>query len=65
MHLRFWLFVAATGGLAHLILFIADRQINAGVDKLAEVRGLHRYAQDVDPDLKLVSERGPYMRNER
>jgi hypothetical protein len=65
MPLRFWLFVAATGGIAHLILFMADREISAGVDRLAVVELAHPGALDVDPDLKLVSERSPYMRNER
>jgi hypothetical protein len=65
MHLRFWLFVAATGGLAHLILLVADRQISAGVDRLAQVSDLHSYALEADADLKAVSARSPYMRNER
>jgi hypothetical protein len=65
MHLRFWLFVAATGGLAHLFLFMADREISAGVDRLAVARLAPPDALDVDPNLKLVSERSPYMRNER
>jgi len=38
---------------------------SAGVDRLAEVKGPHRHAQDVDPDRQLVSGRSPYMRNER
>jgi hypothetical protein len=65
MQLRFWLFVAATGGLAHLILFMADREISAGVDRLAGVKLARPGALDVEADLKLVSERSPYMRNER
>jgi hypothetical protein len=63
--LRFWLFIAIAGGLAYLVLFIADRQISAGVDRLAELPAVHRSILDADPNLKLVSEHSPYMRNER
>jgi hypothetical protein len=65
MPLRFWLFIAIAGGLAHLVLFIADREISAGVDRLAELPTVHRSTLDADPNLKLVSEHSPYMRNER
>jgi hypothetical protein len=65
MSLRLWLFVAIMGGLAHLILSMADHEINAGVDRLSELESIHGYGPDADPDLKLVSERSPYMRNER
>jgi predicted proteasome-type protease len=53
------------GGRAHLVLYLADREINAGVDRLSELKNLHGYALDADPDLKLVSKRSPYMRDER
>jgi hypothetical protein len=62
---RFWLFVLLVGGLVHLILFTADREISAGVDRLSEARLGHPDALNVDPNLKLVSERSPYTRNER
>ena len=65
MLMRFWIFVAATAGFAHLILSMADREISAGVDRLAAVRLSHGDGLDVDPNLKLVSERSPYMRSER
>lgn len=65
MGLRFWVFVVIAGGLAHLILFTADRQISAGVDRLSEAKLGHTDALNVDPNLKLVSERSPYTRNER
>jgi hypothetical protein len=65
MGLRIWLFVAAVGGLSHLFLFIADRGIRAGVDRLSEVRLMRHDGLDGDPNLKLVSARSPYMRNER
>jgi hypothetical protein len=65
MSLRFWLLIAVAGGLAHLVLFMADRGISAGVDRLAELPTVHRSVLDADPSLKLVSEHSPYMRNER
>jgi hypothetical protein len=65
MDLRPWLFAAVVGGLAHLILYIADREISAGVDRLSEVRILRPDGLDADPNLKVVSARSPYMRNER
>ena len=65
MGLRLWLSVAAVGGLAHLFLFIADHEIDAGVDRLSELRFAHPDGWDLDPDLKLVNARGPYRRNER
>ena len=65
MGLRLWLFVAAVGGLAYLILCIADREISAGVDRLSEARLMRIGGLDADQDLKLVSARSPYMRNER
>lgn len=65
MGLRLWLFVAIMGGLAQLILSMADREISAGVDRLSELENMHDYVQDADPNLKLASERSPYMRDER
>jgi hypothetical protein len=65
MPLRFWLFIVVTGGLAHLVLMLADREIRAGVDRLAELPSADRSLLDADPDLKLVSQHSPYMRNER
>jgi hypothetical protein len=65
MGLRLCLFVAIMGGLAHLILSMADREISAGVDRLSELDNMHGYVLDADPNLKLASERSPYMRNER
>jgi hypothetical protein len=65
MGLRLWLFLAAVGGLAHLVLYLADREINAGVDRLSESRLVRHGELDGDSNLKLVSARSPYMRNER
>ena len=61
MGLRLWLLVAATAAVAHAILLAMDRQIEAGVDRLSDYRG----ATSAVPDLKSVTARSAYMRNER
>ena len=58
-----WAFLAFLGSLAFFVLFIAD--MNAGVDRLSTMKLPSQSALDGDPDLKLVSERSPYMRTER
>jgi hypothetical protein len=63
MGLRLWLSLAAVGTLVHLFLFVADREIEAGVDRLSELKFTH--PDGLDDDLKLVSARSPYMRDER
>jgi hypothetical protein len=65
MRWSFWLFVAVAGGFAQLLLLIADREIDAGVDRLAEVKFAPQNLLGAAPDLKLVSAHGPYTRNER
>jgi hypothetical protein len=65
MRLSFWLFVVVAGGFAHLLLLIADREIDAGVNRLAEVKFAPRELLDASPDLKPVSAHSPYMRDER
>jgi len=65
MGLRLWLFAAALGGLAHLILYMADSEINAGVDRLSQSRPVRPDKLNADSNLKLMSARSPYMRNER
>ncbi len=60
-----WTFLIPCAGffITTLVLFIEDYQIKAGVERLSEMRvSPPLYA---DPNLKLVSERSPYMRNER
>ena len=59
-----WAFLAFLGALAFLVLFIADQQMNAGIDRLSTMR-LRQSALDADPNLKVISERSLYMRNER
>ena len=65
MRLSFWLFVAVAGGFVHLLLLIADREIEAGVNRLAEVKFESHDLVDAAPDLKLESAHSPYLRNER
>jgi hypothetical protein len=48
-----------------LALFIQDAEIKAGVERLSEMRLSPQPTFDADPNLKLVSERSPYMRDER
>jgi hypothetical protein len=65
MRFSFWLFVVVAGGFAQLLLSIADREIDAGVDRLADVKFARHNLLDAAPDLKLVSAHSPSMRNER
>jgi hypothetical protein len=53
------------GFLITLVLYIQDYEVNAGVERLSEMRVLPQPTLDADPNLKLVSERSPYMRDER
>jgi len=65
MKLSFWLFVAAAGGFAQLLLLIADREIEAGIDRLAAVKIASHDAPDTTPGLKSVSADSPNVRDER
>ena len=60
-----WTFLILCAGffITTLVLFIEDYQITAGVERLSEIRVTPQL--DADPNLRLVSERSPYMRNER
>jgi hypothetical protein len=63
--MRWTFFVLCAGLLINLVLFVHDREVSAGVERLAEMRLAHAPVLDADPDLRLVSMRSPYMRNER
>jgi hypothetical protein len=65
MHFPFFAFAAFLGGLALLVLVMADREMAAGVERISRYELSHHAALDVDPSLKLVSAHSPYMRNER
>jgi hypothetical protein len=60
-----WNFLVFVGAVIFLMLFIADRQMNAGLDRLSKVRIPPQSVLDADPDLKFMTERSPYMRSER
>jgi hypothetical protein len=60
-----WAFLAFVGSLVFLVLFIKDWEVKRGVDRLSRMHVSPQSALDADPDLKLVSERSPYMRTER
>jgi hypothetical protein len=64
MKLPYFAFLALVGGLAFLILFIADRERKLGADRLSVYKIPHS-ALDAVPSLKLVSTHSPYMRSER
>ena len=63
--MKWTFFVLWAGSLISLVLFLKERDISAGVERLAEMRLAHAPALDADPNLKLVSERSAYMRTER
>jgi hypothetical protein len=61
-----WTFlIFGAGFFITLVLFIEDHEIEAGVERLSEMRVSPQPTLDADPNLKLVSERSPYMRDER
>ena len=60
MKLPYFAFLALLGGLAFLILFIADRERKLGEDRLSVYRIPHS-ALYADPNLRLVSAYSPYL----
>jgi hypothetical protein len=62
-----WTFLILCAGffITTLVLFIEDYQIKAGVERLSEMRVSPQPSLYADPNLKLVSEQSPYMRDER
>jgi hypothetical protein len=63
MKLPSFAFLVFVGGAIFLVLFVGDWQMKLseeGVSKTAPQSVL-----EADPNLKLVSERSPYMRTER
>jgi hypothetical protein len=64
MRLMFLGYIAFVGALAFLVLFVADREREAGVERLSTYRIPHP-AFNTDPDLRMVSANSPYMRTER
>lgn len=62
-----WTFLILCAGffITTLVLAIEDYQITAGVERLSEMRVSPDSALSADPNLRLVSEHSPYMRDER
>lgn len=61
-----WRFLLFLGGILIVLgLFMKDREITAGVERLTGMSAISHEALDADPDLKRISEGSPYMRNER
>jgi hypothetical protein len=62
-----WTFLILCAGffITTLVLFLEDHQITAGVERLSEMRVSRDSPLSADPNLRQVSERSPYMRDER
>ena len=60
-----WTILALVGSVILLVLFIKDWETKMDAEKLSRMTLPHHSGLNVDPDLMLVSERSPYMRNER
>ena len=60
-----WAFLAFMGALAFSVLIIADYEMDRSVDRLSRMKLSPQSTLDADPNLKLISERSPYMRTER
>jgi hypothetical protein len=62
-----WTFLILCAGffITTLVLFLQDYQISAGVERLSEIRISPESSPPTDPNLRLVSEHSPYMRDER
>jgi hypothetical protein len=60
-----WAFLAFVGALAFSALIVADYEMDASVDRLSKMKLTPQSTLDADPNLKLISDRNPYMRTER
>ena len=65
MKLTSWGVLAFGGSLLFLMLFIKDWETKMDAQKLSRMKLPHHSGLNADPNLMLVSERSPYMRNER
>ena len=61
----YWGFLALLGTFVLLILFLADQERKAGVERLSRYDVVPQAARDDEPALRRQTERSPYMRNER
>jgi hypothetical protein len=65
MNLARLAFLAFVAGLGFLILFIADREREAGVERLSNYKMVPRSALEADPSVKPVSTPAPPARTAR
>jgi hypothetical protein len=57
--------IAFIAVIAFLALFLADREMQAGIERLSHYKFAPRSALDPDPGLKRVGRRSPSIRAER
>jgi hypothetical protein len=57
--------IAFIAVIAFLALFLADREMQAGIERLSHYKFAPRSALDPDPGLKRVGRRSPSVRAER
>ena len=61
----YWGFLALLGTFVLLILFLADQERKAGVERLSRYNAAPQAAREDQPGLRQQTERSPYMRSER
>jgi hypothetical protein len=59
MKVAYWAFLAFVGALTFLVFFIADREREAGVERLSSYKNLPRAASESDPVEKPVTAKQP------
>jgi hypothetical protein len=57
--------LVTAGMLITFELFLVDKQLTSGTDRLAQIKLSPEVALAADPALKYISEDSPYMRSER
>jgi hypothetical protein len=65
MNWKLWVFLCSIGSVLFLMLSPADHHTKTGADGLSKLRVAPHWLLQADPDLRVVSERSPYMRTER
>jgi hypothetical protein len=58
-------FLAMVGIFVFSILYLADRERRASVERLSNYKIMAPATLEADPDLRQQRERSPYMRSER
>lgn len=64
MKMYFFAFLVFLGDALFLILFVVDRQTKLNENRLS-ITKMPKSLSEVDFDLQFVTERSPYMRDER